>query len=131
MLQNNIPCASEPFRKLFPFGLLEFVQLFFPLGQVKATASIALHEAQKLIFLNRLEAYLGESNLLAGGPIQSELSPSAGQTTAQLFSLLDPAVLGNAQAEWGCLNHSLISLPSHCVGRAQGGAGHSLLCRII
>lgn len=77
---------------------------------------MALHEAHKLIFLNPLQSYLGESSLLQGRPIQSELSPSAGQITAQLFSLLDPAVLGNAQAELGCLSHSSIFLPSQDMG---------------
>lgn len=97
MLQSNITCASEPFEKFLPFRFLELGQYFF-LGQMKAIASIALHEDQKLMFLNPLQADLGESSLLPGGPIQSELSPSAGQILAQLSSLLDPAVLGNAQA---------------------------------
>lgn len=131
MLENNITCASEPFEKLLHFSFLELLQVFFPLGQVKAIASTALQEAQKSIFLNPLEAYLGESSLLPGEPIQSELSPSAGQITAQLFSPFDPAVQGNAQAELGCLSHFFISLRSHCMGKVQGGAGHFLLCRII
>lgn len=92
---------------------------------------MALHEAHKLIFLNPHQSYVGESSLLQRGPIQSELTPSAGQITAQLFSLLDPAVLGNAQAELGCWSRSFMFLPSQHMGKVQGGAGRSLLCRII
>lgn len=105
--------------------------VFFSWYRWRPVASMALHEAHKLIFLNPRQSYVGESSLLQGGPIQSELTPSAGQITAQLFSLLDPAVLGNAWAELGCWSHSFVFLPSQHMEKVQGGAGHSLLCRII
>lgn len=106
MLQNNI-CASGPFEKLLPFSFLElvhsFLGFFLILGQVKACSLHSPAWSSEIYFLESSWTYLGESTLLAGGPIQSELSPSASQITAQLFSLLDPAVLRNAQAELGCL----------------------------
>lgn len=121
------------FWEASPFQLFGARTEFFFLIQVKACihASMALHEAHKLIFLNPRQSYLGESSLLQGGPIQSELTPSAGQITTQLFSLLDPAVLGNAWAELDWWSLSFMFLPSQHMGKVQGGAGHSLLCRII